>query len=77
MICLDQESGYEETELTQTEADIIMAAIAENGGFDPTEPHTSIKQNGYLGTCRSSRRSKDHREQVGLGKKENTRHGLY
>jgi hypothetical protein len=37
---LDRESGYEETELTQTEADIIMAAIVENGGFDPTEPHT-------------------------------------
>ncbi|KAG2738772.1 hypothetical protein P692DRAFT_201682295, partial [Suillus brevipes Sb2] len=37
---LDRESGYEETELTQTEADIIMAAVTENGSFDPTEPHT-------------------------------------
>jgi hypothetical protein len=37
---LDRESGYEETELTQTEADIIMAAVAKNRSFDPTEPHT-------------------------------------
>src|SRR6267154_3096674 len=38
---LDRESGYEEEiELTQNEADIIMTVIAENGSFDPTEPHT-------------------------------------